>query len=246
MKVMTRGGKPITYLSKVVTTNANCCGNCGNTANTGACCTNNVCTVVTHERCTAHGGTYLGNLVPCMGVNCRSTTGACCHANGACSVETRTGCSAINGAYIGDGTNCLENHCVDLTLGCCVCPDEPNLCSTTIVSDCVLPCLWTQNTYCADNGTGTDEFCCLLNPVATACPGNFDGGCDNFCCEQFPNPHTCCGCFCVDIVTELCCSFVDPESFITFYYVCDSATEECCDADGCCPIGLCVDGVCTA
>ncbi len=119
MKVMTRGGKPITYLSKVVTTTGvNCCGNCGNTANTGACCTNNVCTVVTHERCTALGGTYLGNLVPCSGVNCRNVSGntvACCFSNASCSDLSSADCIAAGGTPRGTGTSCSDHS----GSGCC-------------------------------------------------------------------------------------------------------------------------------
>ncbi len=187
-----------------------------------------------------------------------TNTGACCK-DGECSVGTRAECDAVHGAYLGDGTNCVVNHCVDTTLGCCVCPDEPDLCATIFVSDCTEPCTWTQNNYCTDNGPGTAQFCCQLNPVWTACATSSGVP---YCCPQEPHTHTCCTGygdteFCCDDVTEQCVHATDPEfpereqsAFccpITwtpcgFQPCCNPETDVCCDVPGsgllCFPIAI--------
>lgn len=76
---------------------------------TGACCyPDGSCAVTTAAYCSATGGTYQGDTVPCEDVECPvSETGACCEDDCNCTVTTRDDCP---GLWL-PGADCDPNPC---------------------------------------------------------------------------------------------------------------------------------------
>jgi len=81
----------------------------------GACChSNGSCTEVSAADCSAAGGAYLGDDIPCFDVTCE-VQGACCDPLGVCTEGTEADCDAIDGGvYQGDGTDCASVVCPGL------------------------------------------------------------------------------------------------------------------------------------
>ncbi len=167
-------------------------------------------------------------------------TGACC-TDFACSILTAADCVSGGGIYQGDGIPCSPNPCPspENPSGCCFYPDDPE-------------CHEVTQEICFFHGstpTGPDFHCCN-SPNNSCCFSTLefpshcctdpDGG--YFCCQvESGVEKSCCGFGCCSTFTETCC-----DSGAGFFYCCDTDTQECCGVDGCCPIGFCVDGSCTA
>ncbi len=85
------------------------CGLC----DSGACCNDGVCTVVSPIVCVINGGTYQGDGVGCDQIFCGIVIlfGACCFDNGSCSVLTTTACASAGGTFQGILTSCDEVDC---------------------------------------------------------------------------------------------------------------------------------------
>ena len=233
----------------------------------GACCYGDgTCSDLTESDCADSGGLWAGadtscsdDICPCGEGNCNPHGGGACCAYGDCSVEPNLAtCLAIPGGfYLGDGTACGDYDCTTEAIGCCICPpgagDCPGpfqCCSTTLDTGCPETCTFNRGFAgigpafcCGDNSSGTPCAVCFSYPPTAA----------SHCCPTYPPlgaeqcclfGYTCCGqgdSACCNDLTEVCCD-IDSE----FKYCCTSATQECCGFDGCCPIGFCIDGTCTA
>ncbi len=189
------------------------------------------------------------------GCCCGGGGGACC-AYGSCSHEPDSAtCLAIPGGfYLGDGTACGDYDCTTEEIGCCICPagvsDCPGpdqCCETKLRSECSELCTFlggfagTGPAFCCGSGSGC-AVCFSYPPTAAThcCPFYPPLGVEQCCLFGY----TCCGqgdSSCCNDLTEICCD-IDPE----LKYCCTAATHECCGFDGCCPIGFCIDGSCTA
>ncbi len=235
---------------------------------TGACCIGESCIILTAAECSIAGGGYKGDGTDCDPNPCGvgPATGACCHY-GVCTIETHDTCLAIPGGfYFGDGTSCFGRDCETELIGCCVCqPGQGDClgpfpcCSTTTNTGCPEDCTFFGGFggigpafCCGDDSDGTPCSVCFSWPpaLATFCCPNYPPAGIRYCCHYDPiNPWICCGQgddACCNPFTQQCCYNVDPESGDLFNYCCDLATEECCGFSGCCPIGFCIDGNCTA
>ncbi len=78
----------------------------------GACClSSGACITLTYDDCSLQGGSYYGDLVPCVPNPCAQPTGACCFSTGTCQVTGEAGCLQNGGIYYGDGIPCEPNPC---------------------------------------------------------------------------------------------------------------------------------------
>ncbi len=176
-KVRLVNGKPLVVHGKVALTDE-CCVECGDTTNSGACCLpDHSCRVTTGNYCTSIHGTYQGNGVPCSNVHCTATTGACCTGN-TCIVTTAALC---HGTYKGDGTGCDPNPCSSTgTARCC---HLDGSCSDLSSADCTaIGGIFVPGTRCGDSAC----TCCTI--VGAFSPGCTDG--DGNC---FTGPENCDG-----------------------------------------------------
>jgi hypothetical protein len=93
---------------------------CGSAPITGACCLpSGQCVTLTNGDCTANGGTYYGDLAPCVPSPCGTAFGACCFSDTSCEVEDPDMCAANGGIYQGDGMPCVPNPCGAAIGACC-------------------------------------------------------------------------------------------------------------------------------
>ena len=81
----------------------------------GACCyPDDSCEDnLTEGECVAQGGTYMGDLTTCSGVECGvQDQGACCYPDDSCGDDlTEAECSGQGGTYMGDETTCSGVEC---------------------------------------------------------------------------------------------------------------------------------------
>lgn len=105
-------------------------------ATQGACClpTGN-CQFMTQTECSAQGGTYLGDNVPCGIGACSGATVACCFAaTGGCLNLLPDTCLAAGGVPGPSGSNCTGYTCFPtgaccLPNGSCIGPVSPETCA---------------------------------------------------------------------------------------------------------------------
>ncbi len=163
-----------------------------------------------------------------------ATTGACCiRGSSECSVVSAVDCAAIRGYYFGDGTLCGDIDCSEV--GCCQISviGEGNHCIEVLGADC-FGFHFDPAVFCCDSEVVGNATCCVKD-VQHCCPSEFTG---SFCCLT---TEDCCGEDCCAQVTHTCCDGGDIG-----FYCCDNFTSECCGESGCCPIGFCIGGECTA
>ncbi len=113
---------------------------CPEIVDSGACCTNGVCELVTEVDCDEYHGVYYGDGTDCSGVSCPDVTGewgACCLSQDICIISKEDDCSVAGGVYQGDETICQSSDCSVLppeTGACCLGFGE---CVATHESECV-------------------------------------------------------------------------------------------------------------
>jgi len=139
-------------------------------AQTGECCIDGTCSVISRPACTAAGGWWLNYGGDCSGSPCATGgRGACCFADGSCGMRFYSNCISGSGTYQGAGTDCAVNPCPapPATGACC----EPDFtCSYRTGVDCLgrdgvyqgdgstcagNPCAVTLGACCATDGTCT-------------------------------------------------------------------------------------------
>lgn len=82
----------------------------------GACCTGDMCQLVTEAMCMVLGGEYNGDGTSCTPNPCADPFGACCANNGNCSETTQSVCEAGGGIFQFEGSTCQPLLCpVNLT-----------------------------------------------------------------------------------------------------------------------------------
>ena len=96
---------------------------------TGACCVEDVCSILTQAECSGTNGAYLGNDSSCDDEPC-AFTGACC-LDTSCSLLTLADCDALGGTYLGDNSPCTDTLC-DPIGACC----QGISCSALTEADC--------------------------------------------------------------------------------------------------------------
>lgn len=133
---------------------------CPDVVETGACCTNGVCVLVSESDCNSYYGLFYGFESECSEVNCPNqqvTVGACCLTQEVCIIAAESDCTIAAGEYQGDGSTCDSIDCSHLSSGrgaCCIGDGE---CVVTIEEDCIL----ALGTF-----AGVDTLC-----NSTNCPG---------------------------------------------------------------------------
>jgi hypothetical protein len=78
---------------------------------TGACCFDLVCGVLTHDECDQNGGEFMGQGTSCDPNPCLPVVGACCFTD-VCEMHTSLECSQSGGEFLGVGTSCDPNPCL--------------------------------------------------------------------------------------------------------------------------------------
>ncbi len=135
----------------------------------GACCTDQSCTVTTPAACQ---GVYRGDGVLCAHDTC-AATGACCNGT-TCSIATQNACLSGGGQYKGNGVICGANTCPP-TGACC----NGTVCTTKTQSACVA----------GDGEYKGDNIICNAN----TCPAPVTGACcDGQVCST-TTPAACSG-----------------------------------------------------
>ena len=75
---------------------------------TGACCSDDVCSLTAPGSCS---GVYQGDGTSCTPNPCYVPIGACCTDSGTCSEDTQATCEGAGGTYQGDDTLCSATEC---------------------------------------------------------------------------------------------------------------------------------------
>ena len=123
---------------------------------TGACCVEDVCSILTQADCSGTNGAYLGNDSACDNDPC-AFTGACC-VDTSCSLLTLADCDALGGTYHGDNAPCTSTLC-DPTGACC----QGTTCNVLSEADCDA----ALGTYQGDESTCDAGLC--------SCPTDLNG-----------------------------------------------------------------------
>ena len=91
---------------------------CDTTVTLGACCVDEICSLVTSTTCSDASGTYQGNNTFCSSNTCDPppTSGACCTEQ-ACTIQTEDDCLVVDGLFRGENTTCFNDPC--LAGSCC-------------------------------------------------------------------------------------------------------------------------------
>jgi hypothetical protein len=171
----------------------------------GACCLPDGTCVETDTAsdCTASGGSYLGDGMPCADVTC-PPPGACCLPDGACALSGAGGaaCAVQGGVYHGDGAPCADVTCAQP--GACCLPDGTCDLANPGGSLCAAQggVYHGDGTPCADVTCPQPGACCLpdgaceasdVGGAACAAQGGVYHGDGTPCADvTCPQPGACC------------------------------------------------------
>jgi hypothetical protein len=78
----------------------------------GACCIIDHCVDMPQNKCTAMGGTYMGDGTSCADNPCGGSGACCLGDNEDCTIVSEDECIALGGEYAGDGATCDGDLCI--------------------------------------------------------------------------------------------------------------------------------------
>lgn len=88
--------------------------------NLGACCLpSGNCLLLSSADCATQAGTYQGDGVSCLAVECVGFSGACCLPAGDCFAASPTECASAGGTYQGNNSICETANCTPAPGPCC-------------------------------------------------------------------------------------------------------------------------------